>query len=284
MASLVQIVEPCVFSYKGKMIEIKNVWAHNLEEEMARMREVARTYKFVAMDTEFPGVVARPIGSFTSATDFQYQTLRCNVDLLKIIQLGISFADEDGNFPEGVVCWQFNFRFSLSEDMFARDSIDLLTRSGINFKKHEDYGIDVESFGEALMSSGLILVDDVRWISFHSGYDFGYLIKLLTCKPLPAHEEDFFLLLHTYFPCVFDEKHMMRDPMCNERLRGGLNKLAEDLNVKRVGAMHQAGSDSLVTLETYFQLCKDYFKGDIDNANFVGVLHGLGAESSMVAQ
>lgn len=45
-------------------------------------------------DTEFPGVVARPVGSFASHTDFQYQTLRCNVDLLKIIQLGLTFSDK----------------------------------------------------------------------------------------------------------------------------------------------------------------------------------------------
>lgn len=44
-------------------------------------------YPYVAMDTEFPGVVARPITD-QYAHDYQYQTLRCNVDLLKIIQLG----------------------------------------------------------------------------------------------------------------------------------------------------------------------------------------------------
>ena len=53
------------------------------------------------------------------------------------------------------------------DDMYAQDSIDLLQKSGIDFKKHEDYGIDVDHFGEMLMSSGLVLMDDVKWISFH---------------------------------------------------------------------------------------------------------------------
>ena len=54
-----------------------------------------------------------------------------------------------------------------SDDMYAQDSIELLTKSGIDFKKHEEYGIDVEHFGELLISSGFVLLDDVKWISFH---------------------------------------------------------------------------------------------------------------------
>lgn len=56
---------------------------------------------------------------------------------------------------------------SYSDDMYAPESIELLTKSGINFKRHEEYGIDVEHFGELLISSGLVLLDDVQWVSFH---------------------------------------------------------------------------------------------------------------------
>ena len=54
--------------------------------------------------------------------------------------------------------------------MYAQDSIDLLTRSGIDFEKNEKQGIDVHHFGELLMVSGLVLCDNIKWISFHSGY------------------------------------------------------------------------------------------------------------------
>lgn len=64
-------------------------------------------------DTEFPGVVARPIGNFTTTTDYLYQTMRCNVDLLKIIQIGLTLSDANGNRPPDVCTWQFNFHFSL---------------------------------------------------------------------------------------------------------------------------------------------------------------------------
>ena len=62
--------------------------------------------------------------------------------------------------------------------MYAQDSIDLLKRSGIDFDRHQQEGVDVLRFGELLMSSGLVLVPEVKWISFHSGYDFGYLLKV----------------------------------------------------------------------------------------------------------
>ena len=82
-------------------------------------------------------------GDFRSSADYQYQLLRCNVDLLKIIQLGLTFLDESGNLPEsGVSTWQFNFRFNLTEDMYAEDSVDLLQNSGIQFEKHEHEGIE----------------------------------------------------------------------------------------------------------------------------------------------
>lgn len=59
-------------------------------------------------------MVARPIGNFKTSADYHYQTLRCNVDLLKIIQLGVTFMDERGRLPKTVCTWQFNFRFNLA--------------------------------------------------------------------------------------------------------------------------------------------------------------------------
>lgn len=110
---------------------IREVWAHNMEEEFKTICQTVQQFPWVAMDTEFPGVVARPIGEFKSTADYQYQLLRCNVDLLKIIQLGLTFLDETGKLPEtGPSTWQFNFKFNLTEDMYAEDSVDLLQNSG----------------------------------------------------------------------------------------------------------------------------------------------------------
>ncbi|KAK9149820.1 hypothetical protein Scep_008577 [Stephania cephalantha] len=264
---------------KGDSIEIRDVWDDNLESEFELIREVVDKYPYIAMDTEFPGIVLRPVGNFKNNSDFNYKTLKANVDMLKLIQLGLTFSDEDGNLPtcdtDKYCVWQFNFReFNVNDDVSAHDSIELLRESGIDFKKNSEKGVDSIRFSELLMSSGIVLNEDVHWVTFHSGYDFGYLLKLLTCQPLPDAQAGFFDLIKMYFPTVYDIKHLMK--FCNS-LHGGLNKLAELLDVERVGICHQAGSDSLLTLCTFRKLKESYFGGSTEK--YSGVLYGLGVEN-----
>jgi len=263
----------------GATLRVREVWQGNLESEMAIIRSIVDDYPYVAMDTEFPGVVSRLVGKFQSSGEYHYQMLRCNVDMLKLIQLGLTFTDAEGNLPTcngELSVWQFNFReFKLSEDMYAQDSIELLKLSGINFADNEARGIDVVRFGELLMSSGIVLNEDVRWITFHSGYDFGYLLKVLTCQPLPQTEANFFELLKIYFPTVYDIKYLMK--FC-DNLHGGLNKLAEVLDVDRIGPQHQAGSDSLLTSSTFLKLARTCFDGVAGMEKHAGVLYGLGSD------
>ena len=58
-------------------------------------------------------MVAKPTGEFRSASEYQYQLVKCNVDLLKLIQVGLTFFNEDGEKPSGIVTFQFNLKFSL---------------------------------------------------------------------------------------------------------------------------------------------------------------------------
>jgi len=252
---------------------IKEVWASNLEEEFKEICKVVQQYPYVAMDTEFPGVVARPIGEFKSTSDYQYQLLRCNVDLLKIIQLGLTFFNKEGGTREGICTWQFNFKFNLSEDMYAEDSVELLQNSGIQFERHEREGIETVDFAEMLLVSGTVLLEDVRWLSFHSGYDFGYLLSLLTNVHLPDCESEFFDLLNIYFPKIYDIKYLMKS--C-KNLKGGLQEVADTLEVERIGPQHQAGSDSLLTGRAFFAMTEIYFEDELDDSKYLGHLFGLG--------
>ncbi|CAI0427434.1 unnamed protein product [Linum tenue] len=264
---------------KSESIIIRDVWSDNLEDELELIRDIVDDYPFIAMDTEFPGIVLRPVGNFKNGSDYNYLTLKANVDLLKLIQLGLTFSDDKGNLPTcgtGKFCvWQFNFReFNPSEDVYADDSIELLSQCGIDFRKNNEMGIDAKRFSELLMSSGIVLNDNVHWVTFHSGYDFGYLLKLLTCKNLPETQAEFFKLIRLYFPVLYDIKHLVK--FCNS-LHGGLNKLAELLDVERIGICHQAGSDSLLTCCTFMKLKESFFNGSTEK--YVGVLYGLGVEN-----
>ncbi|KAL1991662.1 hypothetical protein VTN49DRAFT_4970 [Thermomyces lanuginosus] len=297
---------------------IRDVWKHNLAQEMATLRRLVERYPYISMDTEFPGIVARPIGTFTTKADYHYQTLRCNVDLLKMIQLGITLFSPEGELPpatpteangqgygnSGAVApctWQFNFKFSLEDDMYAQESTSMLAKAGIDFAMHEKNGIDPFDFGALLISSGLVLVDDVHWISFHSGYDFGYLMKIMLCKPLPEDEEEFHKLLKIFFPSLYDIKYLMKHAGRNQAVndspltpaaaqiianlgqKSGLQDIADELGVKRVGIAHQAGSDSLVTGEIYFKMRQVVFNGTIDGSKYSGQVWGLNGQMPALA-
>ena len=60
-----------------------------------------------------------------------------------------------------------------------------------------------------------------------------------------------------FFPALYDIKYIMK--YCEslpgaENLKGGLNRLAEALQVERIGPVHQAGSDSLLTGAVFFKV------------------------------
>jgi len=290
---------------------IRDVWKHNLNEEMAVLMELVQEYPYIAMDTEFPGIVGRPMGAFRGKSDYHYQCLRVNVDLLKVIQIGISLFNEKGETPperpsatdghsqskrSGApvpLTWQFNFKFSLGEDMFNQASIDSLKEAGIDFNALDRDGIEPNKFAALLIPSGLVCFPQIKWLSFHGGYDFGYLTKLLNDDKLPKDEFEFDSIMKKWFPTTYDVKHLMKyavklhndprvtpNPALSEIMqkfeqKSGLESIAEALKIKRVGAAHQAGSDSLLTGKVFFQLRERIYNGEIHDKH-IGKVWGLG--------
>lgn len=229
-----------------------------------------------------------------------------------MIQLGITLFSPEGELPPTTATdangqpynnlvpapctWQFNFRFSLENDMYAQESTAMLAKAGIDFSLHEKNGIDPFEFGALLISSGLVLLDDVHWVSFHSGYDFGYLMKIMLCTQLPEKEEDFHKLLNIFFPSLYDIKYLMKHAGRNQAVndtpltpaaaqilsnlgqKSGLQDIADELGVKRLGIAHQAGSDSLVTGEIYWKMRQVVFNGSIDPEKYSGQIWGLNGQ------
>ena len=189
--------------------------------------------------------------------------------------------------------WQFNFKFSLTNDMYAEQSTNMLSKAGLDFNRFEQEGIDPEEFGSLLISSGLVIDEDVHWISFHAAYDFGYLMKVMLCQSYPETEQEFQKLLRIYFPSAFDTKYIhkhvtrymtangqsltdsAKQVIMNLRGKSGLQDIAEELGVKRVGIAHQAGSDSLMTGEIFFKIRRMIFNNNIDAEMYAGQIWGL---------
>ena len=251
---------------------IKEVYDYNFVEELRVISELIEEYNYIGMDTEFPGTVYN-VRNLTN--DFYYKTLKLNVDKLKLIQLGITITNENGEYPKNLPyhTWQFNFQFDINKDNFNEQSINLLKKSGIDFQKLKKDGIKKNKFAASLTTSGLVLNPDVYWISYHGSYDFGYLLRLLTNENLPEDEDEYIKTLGIYFPNYYDVKMLIKDLYF---LDGGLNKLINKLGVKRKGIMHQAGSDSIATIESFLALINCHIINDAKIIKFKNSLYGIG--------
>lgn len=140
-------------------------------------------------------------------------------------------------------------------DKSSMDSICLLENAGIDFDQLLSKGITNNFFAECFVPSGLVLNDDINWVTFHGIYDFAYFLKLVTNLPLPNEEERFYKELDIYFPNYFDTRQLLSN---YSWLKGSLIKIAADLDIERIGAIHQAGSDSLVTSKLFHRISENF--------------------------
>lgn len=51
---------------------------------------------------------------------------------------------------------------------------------------------------------------NINFYFIFSGYDFGYLLKILTNNSLPAEENEFFDLIKIFFRNIYDVKYLMK--------------------------------------------------------------------------
>jgi CCR4-NOT transcription complex subunit 7/8 len=55
----------------------------------------------------------------------------------------------------------------------------MLKECGIDFDRLAKDGCDHLQFAEFILSSGIVLNDEIKWICFHGSYDFAYFLKMM---------------------------------------------------------------------------------------------------------
>ncbi|CAK9067360.1 unnamed protein product [Durusdinium trenchii] len=222
------------------IIEVYN-WNldHEFNNLLAAASGDASGNAILAIDMEFPGFLRQEPRICARAA--RYQTVRENVDRLRLIQLGAAVADADGTVRGA---WSFNLKFDIEVDLHTEKSMQFLRAAGLDFPRHKKEGIDPVVLGRKLANSSLVGQRAPSWVTFAGSYDLAYLLKLLTSgQPLPRDYHSFDVQLSIF--CR--RHHELRDVLPS----GSLDAWARYFAVQRYGRSHTAGSDALLTLNLF---------------------------------
>lgn len=257
---------------------VRQVWDSNFDYELSLIYDslFQIDYRIASLDTEFPGTVFTipsnvPKHQYTSCPEENYLMLKKNADALKLIQLGLTLCDSHGI----MYTWQFNFRdFDPAHDLHNPVSISMLRGQGIDFSVNRLWGVESRRFALGFRRIlELLRQKKVVWVTFQGSYDFALLIKILTRKNLPQDVDKFMELLGKHFGfATFDVKLVTR----SIGIHGGLDKVAIQLGLEqRTGSMrHHAGSDSLLVMQVFMKIYRDYKQ--VANSNeYSHKLYGL---------
>jgi CCR4-NOT transcription complex subunit 7/8 len=204
--------------------------------------KILQGYDHVALDTEFPGVVVEESDYYGA------DVCTRNANATSLIELGLSLFNRAGERPPGKSTFVFHFRWSKEGELFNPKSIELLKRSGLNFTRNALEGVSHEIFSE-LFVRHLARNRRVVWLTFHCSHDVAYLQRLALRSKLSNSPADFKRNAAELFPNLVDLKTVAE----RVGVMGGLEKLAAELGVARIGKSHTSGSDARLTGDVYFR-------------------------------
>ncbi|XP_038890896.1 putative CCR4-associated factor 1 homolog 8 [Benincasa hispida] len=180
----------------------------------------------IVIDIEFPGFIRST--SRGALEEHLYQDLKFNVNHLKILPLGLTLADGNGNVG---ITWEFTFSdFDEETGLSNPTSIRFLKNKGFDFKKQRE--------------------EEIRAAEFQ---------LLMVIKFMPKSVVEFTIVTRCFLGTINDLKYIIRN--CKYLLNGklGLKKLAKLLNiVNDITTHHLADFDSLLIASAYAKMKKMY--------------------------
>lgn len=227
------------------------VWRWNKEAEMDAIRDCLKTCSVISIDTEFPGCLKET--PMEASEETRYRDMRFNVHRTKLIQLGFTLLDGEGSIAG---TWEVNFSdFNESKHAKNEKSIAFLRTNGLDLEKIREEGVGIDEFFREFAHLLEEKKEKITWVTFQGSYDKAYLVKALTGgKPLPDTSEGFAEEVERLLgDRVYDVK-TMAEVFCGLSNRYGLQRIADELEVSRVGKAHHAGSDSELTMRVFDEI------------------------------
>ncbi|URD72605.1 CCR4-associated factor 1, partial [Musa troglodytarum] len=166
-----------------------SVLEKNLRERLQIIGSLRRSFRFVAIDTEFTGFPRH------ASEGERYRGVKYNVGRMHLLQFGIALFGDDGNTPWPGYCRQFNFAdFDPEVDACSPGSVEMLQRSGHDLQRNRRTRRHARSRCSDLLRNELFRqAYNSTHITFHAPSD-ACLIKMITGARRPNTPNGFIVL------------------------------------------------------------------------------------------
>lgn len=163
--------------YAGDLPCVREVWSWNFEDEFAALLELLASGQDIVLsfDAQFSDCCCDAV--WCAPRDEQYEVICNNLDYLQPDQIGVAIAGSGGLILDS---WNFNLR-NQSETYTGNNK-----QTSLQGTPPVHDGVDVAELAARIVDSRLADGSvSMCWVTFAGAYDFGYLLKMLTGRPLP---------------------------------------------------------------------------------------------------